>query len=208
MIRALLLIFKPVAAWDRILQSQRSPVFLLLRYLLPMMLIVAGVEGYGLVEWGKPQAVLHRIQKFTVGEAVVFEMARLLMLLLIVVVCAILIKMYGESFRERNTYRQTFTLVIYGLSPLFLLRLLDAFPGISPWITWAAGIMLCLEVLYQGVPPVMEPDPPSAFGLFFMSALVLVATTGLERFITAWFLDGRLHPAKDIIDRLLRHLSS
>jgi hypothetical protein len=41
-----------------------------------------------------------------------------------------------------------------------------------------------------------------------MSALVLVATTGLERFITAWFLDGRLHPAKDIIDRLLRHLSS
>lgn len=207
-IRALLLIFKPVAAWDRILQAQRSLMFLLFRYLLPMMLIVAVVEGFGLVEWGKPQAVVHRIQKFTVGETVVFEMARLLTMLLIIMVCAFLIKMYGESFRERNSYRQTFTLVIYGLSPLFLLRLLDAAPGINPWVTWAAGVLLCSEVLYYGVPPVMDPDPPSAFGLYFMSSLVLVATTGLERFVTAWYLAGRMRPVKDILDRLLLHLSS
>jgi hypothetical protein len=52
----------------------------------------------------------------------------------------------------------------------------------------------------------MEPDPPNAFGLYFMSSLVLVATTGLERFVTAWFLQGRMRPIKDIVDEILGHL--
>ena len=117
-------------------------MFLLVRYLLPMMLLAAVAEGFGLVEWGRPQTGLHRIHKFPVGEAVVYESLRLLLLLLVVVICAALIKMFGETFRERHTYRQTFTLVIFGLSPLFLLRLLDAAPGINPCISWAIGIVL------------------------------------------------------------------
>jgi hypothetical protein len=35
---------------------------------------------------------------------------------------------------------------------------------------------------------------------------VLVATTGLERFITVWYLEGRMRPLDDIVARLLRHL--
>jgi hypothetical protein len=205
-IRALFLIFKPVATWDHILQARRSPGFLLVRYLLPMMLITAAAEGFGMVKWGKPQSIIHRIQKFTVGEAVVYETMRLLVTLLIVVTCAVLIKMFAESFRERNTYRQTFTLAIFGMSPLFLLRLLDAAPGLSPWITWGIGIMLCTEVFYQGVPPVLEPDPPNAIGLFFMSWLVLFATTGLERFITYWYLTGHARPLATFISDLAAKL--
>jgi nitrate reductase NapE component len=204
-IRALFLIFNPVASWDRILEAQRSIRFLLVRYLLPMMLIVAFVEGFGMVVWGKPQTVIHRIQKFAVGEAVVYEIARFVMMLGVVAICGILIKVFGDTFRGRHTYRQTFTLVIYGLSPLFLFRLLDVTPMLNPWIAWGFGIVLCTEVLYQGVPRVMEPDPPNAFGLYFMSSLVLVAATGLERFVTAWFLAGRMRPIKDIIDGILGH---
>jgi hypothetical protein len=205
-IRALFLILKPEAAWDRILQARRRPGFLLVRYLLPMMLLVAAAEGFGLVEWGKPQSGIHRIQKFAVGETVVYETVRFVATLLIVVACAVLIKMFGETFRERHTYRQTFTLVIFGMSPLFLLRLLDAAPGLSPWITWGIGIMLSFGVLYQGVPPVMEPDPPNAFGLFFMSWLVLAAATGLERLITFWYLSGHAKPIETFISSLAAKL--
>ena len=53
--------------------------------------------------------------------------------------------------------------------------------------------------LYQGVPRILDPDPPNAFGLFFMSALVLFATTGLERFVTAWYLTGRTRPVHEIL---------
>lgn len=206
MIKALFLIVKPLETWKSILRARRSLGFLLLFYLMPMMLIAAAAEGFGLVEWGRHQSGLHRIRKFTVEEMLVYEVLRLMLMLLIVVTCSVLIKIFGETFRGRHTYWQTFTLVIYGLSPVFLLRLLEAAPGISPWLTWAAGIVLCTEILYQGVPSVMEPDPPNAFGLYFMSSLVLVATTGLERFVTVWYLEGRMRPIHDIIAGLLKSL--
>jgi hypothetical protein len=114
--------------------------------------------------------------------------------------------MFGETFRRRHTYWQTFTLVIFGLSPLFLLRLLDAAQGIHPVVSWAMGIVLCLEVVYQGLPRVMEPDPPNAIGLFFMSALTLVAVTGLERFVTYWYLSGHMRSMENFISGLAAKL--
>jgi hypothetical protein len=103
-----------------------------------MMLLVAVVDGFGLVEWGEPQAgIIHRIHKFTIGHVMIYETAHSLLTLLAIVICGILIKILGETFNRRYTYKQTFTLVIYGLSPMFLLRLLDAVPTIIPWATWA-----------------------------------------------------------------------
>jgi hypothetical protein len=89
---------------------------------------------------------------------------------------------------------------------MFLLRLLDATPAPGPWVTWPIGILLSIGVVYHGLPPVMEPDPPNAFGLFFMSSLLLTMATGLERFVTAWYLAGRIQPASDFISRLAAHL--
>ena len=209
MIKALFLIFKPLETWESTLAAQRSSVFLLLRYLLPMLLLAAVAEGFGLVEWGRHQSGLqglHRIHKFGLGEAVTYEGLRFLVMLLIVVTCALLIKMLGETFRERHTFRQAFTLAVFGLSPLFLLRLADAIPGMNPWVSWGAGIALSLEVVYRGIPSVMEPDPPNAIGLFFMSGLVLVASTGLERFISYWYLSGHSQPMEHFISSLAAKL--
>ena len=114
--------------------------------------------------------------------------------------------MFGETFRKRNTYWQALTLAAFGLSPLFLLRLADAMPYMTPWLTWGVGIVLSLEVVYQGVPTVMEPDPPNAIGLFFMIALVLLALTGLERFITYWYLTGHARPIEAFISSLAAKL--
>lgn len=209
MIKALLLIFKPVETWEGILLARRSTVYLLLRYLLPMALLAALAEGFGLVAWGRHQSGLeglHRIHKFAVGEALVYETIRLVAMVLLVMVCAGLIKMFGETFRRRNSYQQAFTLAVFGLSPLFLLRLMDAVPGMNPWVSWGVGILLSLEVVYRGVPSVMEPDPPNAIGLFFMSGLMLVAITGLERFVTYWYLTGHTRPIESFISSLAAKL--
>jgi hypothetical protein len=131
---------------------------------------------------------------------------RFLVMLLIVVTCAVLMKMFGETFRERHTYQQVFTLAIFGLSPLFLLRLTDAISAMNPWVSWSIGILLSLEVVYQGLPTVMEPDPPNAIGLFFMSGLALVAITGLERFISYWYLTGHARPIETFISSLAAKL--
>src|SRR5438552_2071045 len=177
MIKALLLIFEPMSTWERIFRAHRSLMFILAVYLLPLLAVTSAGEAYGLVHWGKWQGQVEHLKKFSVGEAVIFEAAQVLLSLLVVFIGAQLMKAIGETFHGRHTYTQVFTTVAYGLSPLFTMRLFDAFPRISHWVTWTAGILLSVAVLYQRVPRVMQPDPSHALGLYLVSAILLVIIT-------------------------------
>lgn len=202
MIKALFLIFEPMAAWDRVALSRRGLLFIVTFYLMPMMLIVAALQGYSLVEWGRWQADVSEIKKFTHQEAVIFEAMELLLMSAVIALCAHMIKALSETFRGGQTYTQAFKVVIYGLSPVFLFRLLDAAPSINLWVPWILGMMLCIKILYIGVPRVMQPDPPHAFGLFVMSSLLLTMVTGLERYLTSGFLAGQFKPAAQAISHI------
>jgi hypothetical protein len=206
MIKALLLIINPAGTWEGIFRARRSLVFVLVVYLFPLLLLASAAEGYGLVHWGKWQGEITRIKQFPIREAIVIETAQFLLALVVIFVGANMIKSIGETFHGRHTYNQTFTAVAYGLSPLFLLRLLDAFSGVSPWLTWAIGIILSIAVLYHGLPKMMEPDPPHAFGLFFMSALLLALVTGLVRLVTASYMQGKFAKLQVIISDLAARL--
>jgi len=205
MIKALLLIFEPFATWERIWRARRGVAFVLFLYLLPTLVLISAAEGYGLHHWGWARELGPR-RSYTRGEVIIFEVAQFLLLVGIVLIGARLIKSVGETFHGRHTFTQCFTLVAYGLSPLFLLHLLNAVKDISPWITWAIGIILSIAVLYQGVPRMMEPDPPHAFGLYLMSSLLLLFVTGLARFLTAWYLQGKFLTVDAFVTRLAERL--
>ncbi|MEI9959988.1 MAG: hypothetical protein WDM76_02310 [Limisphaerales bacterium] len=66
-------------------------------------------------------------------------------------------------------------------------------------VAWGIGIVLSVVILYHGVPLVMMPDPPHAFGLYLMSSLLLIMVTGLERFVTMWCLGGHWKPVENFI---------
>jgi Yip1 domain len=199
MIKALFLIFGSHSAWERVVEAGRGLAFVFAFYLLPMLLILAAAEGYGLMEWGKVQVNSGLVKKLTANEMVVFETAQTFLTLLVIVVCTYAIKSLGETFHGRHNYTRAFSVVAYGLSPLFLFQLLNAFPSINLWLVWVVGIMLALKALYHGVPMVMQTDPTHALGLYFMSALVIFMLTGLERFFTAWYLSGHSKPLADSV---------
>lgn len=209
MIRALLLIFDPTATWDRTFRARRSLLFILVFYLLPFLFLDAVAEGYGLVHVGKKRGILAQDHSFVKGEAVIFESAQLLIWVGVVFLGAKLVKSIGETFHGRHTMTQAFATVAYGLAPLFLLRLCD---GLSPdliwipWVTWSLGILLSFNVLYYGVPRMMEPDPSHAFGLFLMSSLLLMLTTGLLRFVTVLYLQGRFTALESAVSALAKRL--
>jgi hypothetical protein len=206
MIKALLLIFEPVATWEGIFRAQRSLGFILSLYLLPLVLISSAAEGFGLVHWGKWQGEVGRLKSFPLGEAVLIEAAQVLLLLGVVFLGASLVKAVGETFHGRHTYTQAFTAVAYSMGPFFLLHLLDAFPGLSLWLAWGIGMSLTVAALYQGVPRMMAPDPPHAFGLYVMSSLLLVSISGLVRFATATYLQGKVPALQSFITDLAARL--
>jgi Yip1 domain len=204
MIKALFLIFEPETAWNRVAQLRRGLGYVVGLYLLPMMLIVGIAEGVGLVKWGRWQSALSQIKTFPAREALVYETAELLLMAVIILVVAQFIKALGDTFHVRQTYANTLTVVIYGLSPVFLLRLLDVFPMVNLWLPWAVGIMLTIKTLYHGVPRILQPAPPDAFGLYLMSALLLAMATALERYISAGCLGGNFKP----VDNLISHVAA
>jgi Yip1 domain len=207
MIKAIFLMLEPVPSWDRIALARHSLGRILVTYLLPFLLIVGFAEGFALAHWGKWQSNIGRIRDFTIAEAVIYELMELLLKLIIVFISARLVEMIGETFHGRHNYTQAFTVVAYGLGPLFLFHLLDVFPHMNPWISWLLGIVFTIAILYHGVPRVMLPDPPHAFGLYLVSVILLIMTTGLARFITAWYLQGKIVPLQTFIANLASHLS-
>jgi hypothetical protein len=206
MIKALFLIFEPAAAWDRVVNARRGLAFLLLFYLAPMILAMAAAEGFSLMEWGRRQWDSGGVKTFAANETVVYEILQSLATAAVVFICAQIVKALANTSYTRHNYTEGFTVAVCGLSPLFLLRLLDVFPGINPWLTWGIGILLCATTLYHGVPRVMQPDPSQAFGLYIMCSVLFAMVTGLERFVTVWYLAGRIPPLDDIISHLTKHL--
>lgn len=209
MLKAILLILEPVATWEKIFLARRGMAFIIVIHLLPLLLLTSVCEGYGLIHWGKqrgPVQEIAHIKPFTRGETVLFETGQLLLSLVVVFLGANMVKSIGETFHGRHTYAQTFSAVAYGLSPFFLLRLPDAFPSVYPWVTWSIGIVFSAMALYHGLPRMMEPDPSHAFGLFLMSSLVLLLITGLVRFVTWWYLTGKLAKLEAVISNLAARL--
>ena len=199
MIESVLLIFDANGTWARIVRAERGLVSILFKFLLPLLLLTCAIEGHGLTHWGKHQHNSLRPRIFSPGEAAVFEAGQFATSLVLVFLGAAVLKSMGGTFHTRNTFQQAFTVVAYALSPFFLLRLLDAFTPISPWLTWAVGIILALAALYHGVPQVMEPDPPQAFGLYLMTAVLMFSLTGLMGFVAAWYLQGRFTKLEALI---------
>src|SRR5947209_1447950 len=106
MIKALLLIGFPIPTWERIAATKRSWSTILFSYYLPFVLLTCLVEGYGLVQWGKPRGMVPRDILFSVRHAVIFEMAMAFILVGIVFTLAVLIKSLGETFHGRNSFGQ------------------------------------------------------------------------------------------------------
>jgi hypothetical protein len=191
MIRALLLLFDPVRTWERIIEDQPGKGIVLGVQLMPLLLLSALAEGLALTHFGRPRGVSGAIHHFPAGEGVVFETVQLLIWIIIVFVLAKLVKSVADTFHGRHTFSEALTAVVYSLGPFFLLKAVGAFIPVSPWIVWFVAIFFALGALYNGLPRVLKPDPPTAFGLYVISAILMFLTTGLVTWILTFYINGK-----------------
>ncbi len=146
--------------------------------------------------WGKWQPRFQRSMDFSRHDIIVFETIQAVLLLAMILLSAqilLVVSRTFQTFQKQCHYLDAFTTVAYSFSPLLWLRLLDASPTFSPWVSWGIGIILTIWVLYQGIPRVMKPDPTHAFGLYLAGIFVMVLTSALARVPTALYLLGEVN---------------
>jgi hypothetical protein len=192
MIKALLLLFDPVATWDRIVEAKRGIVTILLIYSLPLLLLATAGEGYGLTHWGKQRGEFGKPVPVPQAAAIHYGIIKIGISLAVMLAGAQVIRTIGRSFHGRQTYTQSFTSVAYGLGPFFMMYLLNALPHMPEWGTWGIGMALTASVLYQGLPRVMVPDIPHSLGLYFLSVIMLAIITALAQFMFGLILDQQI----------------
>lgn len=192
MIKAILLIFRPEQTWNGIAAANRSIAYVLCLHLLPLILLTSLAEGYGLVTWGKGHVIEKKfIKLYTPKEALIIEATQLVIFTGLAFLGAAAAKSYSSTFHRRSTFQQAFTAIAFGMAPMLTLRFADLIPGLHPWVPWAAGMVLTLGVLYLGLPCLLKPDPPHAFGLYVMTCLTLTVMFGLWRMLIMQFFKGK-----------------
>jgi hypothetical protein len=199
MFRMFFFIFRPVTEWDALVRENRGLKFILGVHLLPALLAASIAEGAGMVWAREWHAGIHGIKHFTVGEAMIWEILQLMLMAVIIAVCAYLIRLMGESFNSQYPYRQTLTVVIYSLSPVFLLRILGVFPWISLWIPWGVGVFFALKILFYGLPRLLPFEPSHAAGLYLICSVFVVLLTGAERLVFIRCLNGQGVPIENLV---------
>jgi len=208
MIKALLLLFRPVQTWGGIDAANRSIAYVLCLHLLPLILLTSAIEGYGLVRVNKSGVETSiKGKTFELGQVVAIEVIQSVVLLGLTFLAAYTAKTYAATFHKRTTYRLAFVAVAFGLAPLLTLRLGDFFcvqllKSPMAWLPWIVGMVLTIAVLYQGLPCLLRPDPPHAFGLYVMTSLTMLVIFGLWRLLTWQFFLGRFPALEKLIANL------
>ena len=192
MIKALLLIFEPCATWDKIAQARRSFLFVFAAYLTPMIVLSVAAEIAGLHLLGRRDEFSGDIRQIPQRLLIHYGLAQLVLGFAFVLIGARVMRGLGDTFHSRHKFPDCFRLVAYAFSPVFLIRMLDGFPWMNPWASLAIGLVLAWSLLYPGVPRLLEPDPPQAFGLYLSSGVTITVIAGLCRFVGILILTEKI----------------
>jgi hypothetical protein len=192
MIKAIQLIFAGPATWQRIIEVRWGVLKVLLILVLPLLLFSSLVEGYALLRWGETGGEFRRVTLFSQDTILRYEAGQMGLWLAMLFGGSKLVQWVAGGFRCLPGYAACFRTVAYGLSPLLLVRFLDAVPGMHTWFCWLLGVGLMVRVLYDGVGLAMEPEQSSGFGVFLMVAISLVILSGLNHAFSGVLLHGRL----------------
>ena len=192
MFLVLLMIFDAEAGWSRAVESARSIVRVLLLHLLPLLLLGCVAEGFGMMRWGKRVSQFGTMKTFTLEEVMRYQACHFVVGVVVVCLCALVLRGLSNTFHVRQTFAQGLTVCVFGLGPIFLMRVFDAFPALFPWLGWMIGAALAMGILYQGVPRVMRLDPAHAFGVYMSASMVLVLASALGRVLVIYFLQQKV----------------
>ncbi len=188
MIRTLQLLIFPGQTWDRIVTRGHGAWSAICFSMLPLMLAGGLVDGYSLVTWGQKVGLFGHYSALPENLAWRYEAARISFHLIALFFSAFLLFLAARGFNFAVSYGKCLLMLSYGFCAVALGWFFDAIPPLNSWIGWSFGMVLAVSILYHGVALVLKPDQTKGFGLYLMSVMVLLASSGLAQYAALFFL--------------------
>jgi len=192
MFLSILMIFDPARAWNRIAALGHEPVRVVSLHLIPMLLVVGGVEAYGAIHWGKVIRETGGRRFFEMNSVLTYQACYFGVSVLAVLLGAVFLRVLADTFQRRQRFAQALAVSAMGMGPVFLARLADACPPVNPWVSWVVGAVVMVAVLYQGLPRVFHLDPAHALGTFMAGAMLMFLVTFMARVFMLLFVQPKL----------------
>jgi hypothetical protein len=192
MINAILLILSPGPTWKRLASANRSPVWVILLYLLPILVITCGVEAWSLTTYGTQEVSIQKMQKVSLDLAMRYATTHVVLGMASVFLCAYMVHAIVGGIHTRHNFSQCLNISAYALGSAYLLRIADAWDFLNTWVVLAAAVFIIFSVLYAGVPQIIKPDPAKAFGLYLTVAVMLAVCHGATHLFAFLVLKERL----------------
>ncbi|MBM3882302.1 MAG: DUF1282 domain-containing protein [Verrucomicrobia bacterium] len=195
MMKVFQLLFAPFTTWSGLAEARRGAGFFLVFNLLTLAAAGSAIEGLGLYKLGLKSGLGSEGSRTLVQDFATvlrYEQLRLALDLAVVLVGAQFVFWVARGLHFNCRFFQALLLMAYSIGPLLLLRMADGIPHIPTWVCYAVGVFLSLNLLYNGVAAVLQPDRASGFGLFLLCAMILLLFTGVAHFVAVSFLTGNL----------------
>ena len=183
MINVLQMVFSPSAGWQRVALARPGILKVLFLCLVPLLSVVSLAEGCALVHWGNKFGEFTAARPLPLDLVVRYEATYFVLALLVAFGGAVALGRIAAGSEVPTTYSDCFATVTLGLSPIYFVRLLDSLPTLNTWLCWSIGALLAWRSLYHGVALVLKPDHTKGFGLYLLSALVLLLLSALIHFM-------------------------
>lgn len=190
MITLFKLLVSPFETWTAIAAENRGILRVWFTYVLPLTLVGCAFEAWAVQHWGTSTGVGGGIKVVPSDLAVRYGVAQFVGLSLAVFVGAFLVQRVDIAFHVNISYTNCVVLVGYALGPVYAARLIDAIPQVPTWLAWAAGILLMLGILYNGLPKALKIEAYGAFGMYLFAVLVLVPVTAVAHGAALYVLTG------------------
>ncbi len=142
-----------------------------------------------MLRFGAKANALGRVFHLSREQIITFESVQIILGILLFFLGAKFIQWVSAGFHFERSYRQCFTLTVFGITPIFWWRLADGFPLAPSWGCWAMAALWILFMFYHGVAEIFKPDTSLGFGLYLLASLSIIGLTGLAHLLAQIVLD-------------------
>ncbi len=176
-VNAIALLYNPQQEWHKIADKKESISEIYLRFLIFFALIppASAFIGSTYIGWSIAGGETHRL---TTESALYISIAAYIAILTAVAVIAGFVHLMAKTYGTDPRYRRCLKLTAYSFTPMFAAGVLASFPIL--WLDMLislVAIAMSVNLLYKGVPVVMEINPEKGF--LFASSILTVCMVSL-----------------------------